>query len=81
MHTAGPDGVIGSQGGMKHHMQTIRAVDDSLEPGQSTEALVSHEIKELTMHALVCTITYAVQVTTEDGPPRTLSRSFRKVSS
>ncbi|KAM0787147.1 hypothetical protein ACM66B_006398 [Microbotryomycetes sp. NB124-2] len=66
-------------GGVKHHLATVHAPDDALSPGQSVDTLVSHEIKELGMHALVCTVTYANQVPDESGQLRTVSRSFRKV--
>lgn len=79
MHTAGPDGVIGSQGSMKHHLQTVNAPSGALAPGQSLDVAVSHDLTEPGLHALVCSITYAVQIRGDDGPPRMLSRSFRKV--
>ena len=79
MHTSGPPNAPPGTGGLKHLLQTISAPNDQLAPGQSVEGLVSHEIKELGMHSLVCTVTYAVSSLTEGGP-RTVSRSFRKVS-
>ncbi|ORY47086.1 hypothetical protein BCR35DRAFT_356228 [Leucosporidium creatinivorum] len=75
MHTAGPAGAPPGSAGTKHHLQTITAPNEVLAPGDSMEGLVSHEIKELGMHSLVCTVTYAVPV--EGG--RSISRSFRKV--
>ncbi|KAK4047817.1 hypothetical protein OIV83_005160 [Microbotryomycetes sp. JL201] len=66
-------------GGLKHHLATVHAPEDGLRPGQSVDTLVSHEIKELGLHALVCTVTYASQVPDEAGHLRTVSRSFRKV--
>lgn len=79
MHTSGPANAPPGTGGLKHHLQTITAPNEVLGPGESLEGLVSHEIKELGMHSLVCTVTYAVQAAGEGGL-RTVSRSFRKVS-
>lgn len=77
MHTAGPAGAPAGSAGTKHHLKTITAPDEVLAPGDSMEGLVSHEIKELGMHSLVCTVTYAVPL--EGG--RSIGRSFRKVCS
>lgn len=84
MHTTGP-GPQGA-GGSKHHLKTIYAPPprDALGPGESVEGMISHEIKELGMHALVCTITYGVRSGVEEGllSPKSatnISRSFRKV--
>jgi hypothetical protein len=41
--------------------------------------MVQHEIKELGMHALVCTVTYGARTIGEGGKETLLSRSFRKV--
>ncbi|GAA5940928.1 hypothetical protein JCM1841_005173 [Sporobolomyces salmonicolor] len=66
---------------VKHPLANVTAQTPSaaLAPGQSQEAAVSWELKELGVHALVCTVTYAVQAVAEDGIPRAVSRSFRKV--
>ncbi|GAA5906239.1 hypothetical protein JCM5296_005546 [Sporobolomyces johnsonii] len=66
---------------VKHPLANVTAQTPSaaLAPGQSQEAAVSWELKELGVHALVCTVTYAVQAVVEDGTTRTVSRSFRKV--
>mgnify|MGYP001604763736 CR=1 FL=1 len=84
MHTTG----TGAGGGLKHLLKTITPLGDaeSLSPGDSVEGLVSHEVKELGVHALVCTVTYAVRAAGEAGQglsPQSatkLSRSFRKAS-
>lgn len=83
MHTTG----TGAGGGLKHLLKPITPPGDaeSLSPGDSVEGLVSHEVKELGVHALVCTVTYAVRVAGEAGQglspqsATTTSRSFRKV--
>ncbi|KAK4056057.1 hypothetical protein OIO90_002788 [Microbotryomycetes sp. JL221] len=80
---AGPQAPAQAQqpqlGGLKHHLATVQAPNDALRPGESVEALVSHEIKELGMHALVCTVTYAAQIVDESSQLRMVNRSFRKV--
>ncbi|KAI5475043.1 molecular chaperone HtpG [Pseudohyphozyma bogoriensis] len=44
----------GGAGGSKHHLKTIYANKaDRLNPGESVEGIVQHEIKELGLHALV----------------------------
>lgn len=43
--------------------------------GESIEGSVVHEIKELGLHALICTVTYGVSTPTSE----IISRSFRKV--
>ncbi|GAA6009509.1 hypothetical protein JCM10207_003808 [Rhodosporidiobolus poonsookiae] len=58
----------------------------SLSPGESTETTVSHELKELGVHALVATVSYAQEVLVPPadggggaGERRIINRSFRKV--
>ncbi|SCV67139.1 BQ2448_5785 [Microbotryum intermedium] len=58
---------------------TSSAASAGLVPGKSMEAIVSHEIKELVPHSLVCTISYGVNVLNEAGNEELRSRSFRKV--
>lgn len=82
MHTSG-SAAAPATSPVKHHLKTIYAPTDAdaLAPGESVEGMVQHEIKELGMHALVCTITYGATVAAEEGRKSTiLSRSFRKVS-
>ena len=89
MHTAPPPGApppappggATAPVGAKHHLKTIYAPtqQDQLRPGESVEGLVQHEIKDLGMHSLVCTVTYAAKIDGEGGTATTLSRSFRKV--
>lgn len=67
-HTACRSGNA-STTGTKHHLRTIQHTAEQLTPTESIEGLVTHDIKELGQHALVCTVTYGAQT----------SRSFRKV--
>ncbi|GAA5857997.1 hypothetical protein JCM8547_006657 [Rhodosporidiobolus lusitaniae] len=62
----------------KHLLATVPSAGAGLEPGQSTEAVVAHELKELGQHALVCTVQYGQEVE-GGGERRVVSRSFRKV--
>ncbi|BGP36068.1 hypothetical protein JCM10296v2_007920 [Rhodotorula toruloides] len=65
----------------KHFVTRVEAKteDGSLSPGQSLETMAVHELKELGAHALVCTATYGAQIVSEDGGPRMVSRTLRKV--
>ncbi|GAA6030722.1 hypothetical protein JCM8097_006289 [Rhodosporidiobolus ruineniae] len=60
-----------------HLLATVTAAE-GLAPGSSSEAIASHELKELGQHALVCTVQYG-QVVEVEGARRVVSRSFRKV--
>lgn len=48
-----------------------------LEPSETTEAIVSHEIKELGVHVLSCTVTYE-DSTMPPGPPTEISKPVIK---
>ncbi|KAL8277518.1 hypothetical protein RQP46_010073 [Phenoliferia psychrophenolica] len=76
MHTAGPAATATVPAGVggKHHLKTIYAPTqkDALGPGESVEGMVTHEIKELGMHSLVCTVTYAAKVEGEGGKAATV---------
>ncbi|GAA5838121.1 hypothetical protein JCM11251_004714 [Rhodosporidiobolus azoricus] len=64
----------------KHLLATVSPTSaEGLIPGSSTETTVSHELKELGQHALVCTVQYGQEVEVEGGEKRVVSRSFRKV--
>ncbi|KAM0747971.1 DUF974-domain-containing protein [Meredithblackwellia eburnea MCA 4105] len=62
----------------KHHLKTVYAPssEDRLAPGEETTAEVRHEIKELGVHSLVCTVGYGAKMS---GNGEMTSRSFRKV--
>lgn len=62
--------------GTKHHLRTI-SHNSALNPTESIEGLVTHDVKELGQHALVCTVTYGVVDPT--NPLAQTNRSFRKV--
>jgi hypothetical protein len=55
---------------------------DSLSPNESKEQLVHHEIKDLTLHTMVCRVEYTEQ-DVEGGPTNDTgthgSRSFQKI--
>lgn len=71
----------------RHPLASVQPPAGALPPGTSVECAVAHELKELGAHALVCTVSYGVEVPAEeagDGGPdgaetRVVTRSFRKV--
>lgn len=71
----------------RHPLASVQPPAGALPPGTSVECAVAHELKELGAHALVCTVSYGVEVPAVeagDGGPdgaetRVVTRSFRKV--